>query len=131
MPRPAEGVTASLADGAGTAGQATGDSYTQVEGLVGTAQDDSLSGNAARNWLSGLDGDDLIFGGAGKDHLKGGVGDDTLRGGGGSDRAYFDGDLADYTVTRTADSDNISGLSALSASGRLNSIVRQCCATAT
>jgi Ca2+-binding RTX toxin-like protein len=109
------GISASLRNGAGlSGGQETGygslgdavrDLYFEIENLVGTQFDDSLTGNEERNQLSGLDGDDFIFGYGGTDYMKGGAGDDTINGGAGSDFALYDGDLADYSLTRTSATD--------------------------
>ncbi|MCE8519066.1 hypothetical protein KBY31_20290 [Ruegeria pomeroyi] len=107
-----EGVTASLRNGARVNGEETGygsrgdaarDLYFEIENLVGTRFDDRLTGNSGRNQLSGLEGDDFLFGYEDVDYLKGGAGNDTIDGGTGSDYALFDGDRADYTLTRTAD----------------------------
>ncbi|MGB1208535.1 MAG: calcium-binding protein, partial [Paracoccaceae bacterium] len=70
--------------------------------VVGSDFNDTIEGSSGKNQLSGLDGDDMIFGMAGGDQLKGGVGNDTLDGGAGSDRAIYDGDLAEYTLVRSA-----------------------------
>jgi Ca2+-binding RTX toxin-like protein len=104
------GVIANLSNGArirgqetgsGTGGDAAGDLYFEMENIVGTLFDDSLTGNSGRNSLNGLAGDDMIFGLDGVDRLKGGAGNDTLDGGAGSDYAIFNGNMADYTLTRT------------------------------
>ena len=87
--------------GRGTAGDAARDLYFEIENLIGTRFDDSLTGNNGRNQLSGLWGDDMLFGYGGTDQLKGGLGNDTLDGGGGSDYAIFSGNRADYTITKT------------------------------
>ena len=109
------GISASLRNGAGfsggqetgygSAGDAVRDLYFEIENLVGTAFNDSLTGNEERNQLSGLDGDDFIFGFGGTDYIKGGKGNDTIDGGAGSDFALYDGDLAEYTITRTSATD--------------------------
>ena len=106
------GVTASLRNGAGlsggqetgygSAGDAIRDLYFEIENLVGTHFADRLEGNSERNQLAGLDGDDFLLGYGGIDYLKGGGGNDTLDGGAGSDFALFDGNRADYTLTRTS-----------------------------
>lgn len=105
-------VTANLRNGAvvngyesgyGTQGWAARDLYFEIENLVGSNFGDHLTGSADRNQLSGLDGDDFLFGFGNIDYLKGGAGNDTIDGGGSSDYALFDGDLADYTLTRTAE----------------------------
>ncbi|MBO9453031.1 hypothetical protein J7426_22405 [Tropicibacter sp. R16_0] len=107
----AGGVTASLRNGPlidgepsgyGTRGDATRDLYFSIENLVGTAQDDSLTGNNLVNQLNGLGGDDLIFGYGGNDRMRGGAGDDTINGGGSSDFALFDGNRSEYTLTKTS-----------------------------
>jgi len=106
-----EGVTASLRNGAmvrgqetgrGTAGDAAQDLFFEIEGLVGTNFADSLTGNNGRNNLAGLDGDDFLFGYGGIDTFKGGAGNDMINGGAGSDYALYDGNRADFTLTRTA-----------------------------
>lgn len=53
--------------------------------VIGSAFDDIITGNGARNRLSGVDGDDQIIGGSGKDTLRGGRGDDLLDGKAGDD----------------------------------------------
>lgn len=52
-----------------TGGDASGDKLTAVEGIIGSAFDDKITGN---------DLDNLIEGGAGKDTLTGGTGSDTV-----------------------------------------------------
>ena len=79
------GVTASLASMRGTAGDAAGDRYSDVEALTGSNFDDRLSGGNRNDTIDGLDGDDIISGGNGNDLLSGGDGDDTLEGGNGND----------------------------------------------
>jgi Ca2+-binding RTX toxin-like protein len=63
----AAGVIVNLATGAG-GGAAQGTTYTGIEGIVGSAFNDSLTGNADAN---------LLDGGAGADVLNGGDGIDT------------------------------------------------------
>lgn len=62
------GVSASLLSARGTAGAANGDRYVTVEGLEGSAFNDTLIGNGF---------DNLLIGGAGADVLNGGGGVDT------------------------------------------------------
>ncbi|MFI0849161.1 hypothetical protein [Mesorhizobium sp. IMUNJ 23232] len=70
-------VTACLASGKGTGGDAQGDTFTSIEGLRGSVKHDLLSGGASSDTLDGYNGDDLLQGGAGADTLVGGYGTDT------------------------------------------------------
>jgi serralysin len=79
------GIVASLAAGAGVGGDAEGDTYLSIEGLIGSAHDDALVGDDGDNSLSGLSGDDFLDGGDGDDALYGQSGNNTLKGGGGAD----------------------------------------------
>jgi Ca2+-binding RTX toxin-like protein len=82
------GFSASLATPAQNTGWAAGDSYFNIEGLVGSAYSDSLTGNASAN---------SIWGGGGNDTLDGGVGADTMNGGNGDDTYFFD-NLGDHAT---------------------------------
>jgi Cadherin domain/RTX calcium-binding nonapeptide repeat (4 copies) len=57
--------------------------------LTGDSGDNTLIGTVEEDNISGLDGNDIIDGGFGADSLFGGDGDDTLSGGAGND--YLDG----------------------------------------
>jgi fimbrial isopeptide formation D2 family protein/uncharacterized repeat protein (TIGR01451 family) len=83
------GVRASLAAPAGNTGIAAGDSYVQVENLLGSAHNDTLVGDNGNNRLAGADGNDMLSGGGGLDELLGGLGADRLAGGAGADRFLF------------------------------------------
>jgi Ca2+-binding RTX toxin-like protein len=75
------------------AGFATGegsDTFTSVEGFVGSNFNDSLSGDANVNVLIGGPGNDELVGLDGNDYFEGGAGNDTIDGGAGT----FD--MADY-----------------------------------
>jgi Ca2+-binding RTX toxin-like protein len=81
----ATGVIASLASPAGNSGDAAGDAYVLVEGIVGSAFGDVLVGDGAANILQGQGGGDNLIGGGGADQLVGGDGNDNLYGQAGGD----------------------------------------------
>ncbi|MEL7228825.1 MAG: calcium-binding protein, partial [Pseudomonadota bacterium] len=94
----AEGVTVDLATG-GTAGEAAGDTYVNVEMVYGTQFDDTITGDEANNRLVGFDGNDTLDGADGNDTLIGGLGSDTLTGGTGFDVFLMDGQFNDDVIT--------------------------------
>jgi Ca2+-binding RTX toxin-like protein len=77
----ASGVVADLGTPAANTGEAAGDRYSQVEGLLGSNFADQLRGNGGSNTLDG---------GAGNDRLAGKLGNDVLTGGAGQDTFLFD-----------------------------------------
>ena len=79
------GVSINLETGIGEGGLAEGDAFDSIEGILGGAGDDQLSGNAQANYLEGGAGDDFLSGGPGDDVLVGGLGDDAMSGGAGRD----------------------------------------------
>jgi serralysin len=81
-------VTVNLGANTGSGGDAAGDTFTDIENLVGTAEGDSLTGNGNANSLYGGDGGDSLYGGAGEDFLYGGDGADLFDGGSGKDNSY-------------------------------------------
>lgn len=87
------GVTIDLGAGTATGGHAAGDTFSGIEGVLGTDHDDSLTGDSGNNFLYGEGGNDTLSGDAGRDLLSGGEGDDNLNGGTGADTLYGgDGD---------------------------------------
>jgi Ca2+-binding RTX toxin-like protein len=94
-------------DGLANWAGAAGDSYTDVESLIGSAQGDWLVGGASANTLSGGNGNDTIWGAAGVDSILGGLGDDLIYGG--ADADSIDGGGGTDTVTY-ADSTTSIGL---------------------
>jgi serralysin len=83
----ASGVTVSLASPAVNTGDAAGDTFASIEGLVGSDFNDVLIGDAAGNALWGIGGNDILRGGAGSDSLWGGDGSDTFDFDAGTDSA--------------------------------------------
>jgi Ca2+-binding RTX toxin-like protein len=97
-------VTVNLATGAGSGGDAAGDTLYEIEGVVGSAYNDVVTGDGAANSLYGVAGDDILSGGAGADDLWGGDGNDTLFGGADADALHGDGgfDFARYDASASA-----------------------------
>lgn len=81
-------VTVNL--GTGTGGCAgENDALQNVEGVVGSDHDDTLTGGAGNDTLEGGPGDDTLSGGGGNDLLVGGVDTDVMSGGTGTDTASY------------------------------------------
>jgi Ca2+-binding RTX toxin-like protein len=75
--------TAQVTGGAGT------DTLSKIQGLLGGAFDDTLTGTNNRNLLFGNAGNDSLYGGGGDDTFSGGAGDDLISGGAGNDTATY------------------------------------------
>ncbi len=115
------GLTVDLQSAAANTGDAAGDTFLGIEGLVGSGFNDVLRGDAAANILSGGNGNDLLVGRGGDDTLNGGDGadrlfgqlgndllvgrggDDTLNGADGADRLF--GQLGNDRLTGGAGAD--------------------------
>jgi Ca2+-binding RTX toxin-like protein len=67
-----------LADATGAGGDAAGDTYYYINNLLGSANNDTLTGNANANSLVGGAGNDTLYGDGGNDVLIGGTGNDLL-----------------------------------------------------
>ncbi|MEZ5758577.1 MAG: calcium-binding protein [Emcibacteraceae bacterium] len=119
------GVIANLGSGFGSLGDAQGDTYTNIEGIIGSDYNDTLTGDALANYfeggagsdtINGGDGNDLIFGLEGVDTINGENGHDILSGGDGGDTinggAGFDlisGDAGNDIIDGGDDQDLIYG----------------------
>ncbi|MEM9062730.1 MAG: hypothetical protein AAGD13_19890 [Pseudomonadota bacterium] len=94
-------LTVDLSDPSNNTGDAAGDSYDSIEGLVGDQTfSNTLTAAATGTAMLGGDAGDSIIGGAGDDLLNGGGGNDTMAGGAGDDTYQVDS-LADV-VTEAA-----------------------------
>jgi Ca2+-binding RTX toxin-like protein len=85
----ATSVRVELLNSARGFGDAAGDTFTSIEGLIGSNHADTLIGDNSENRIYGGSGDDLLGGMAGDDKLYGGAGNDQLYGSDGND--WMDG----------------------------------------
>ena len=83
----AMGVSINLRAGTASGGDAEGDELGEmIENVMGSDNDDTLSGGRGNNMLWGFGGNDELNGDRGMDMLFGGAGDDVLDGGDGNDK---------------------------------------------
>ena len=61
-----------------TGGDAAGDVFNAIEGVLGTALGDTMTGGTGNDYFDGNGGNDTMYGSAGADTLIGGAGTDTL-----------------------------------------------------
>ncbi|NGQ90005.1 hypothetical protein G5V65_03785 [Rhodobacter sp. HX-7-19] len=108
-----------------TGGHAEGDVLAGVDGVVGSAFDDTIigfddestsagdfyynifEGGAGNDLIEGRGGSDALFGGADNDTVLGGDGNDTVDGGDGND--VLTGDAGNDTMSGGAGNDQLSG----------------------
>jgi len=74
----------------------TADKIQDIENVMGTKGDDTITGDGSVNILEGNEGKDTLLGKAGEDTLRGGDNDDILKGG--DDVDYLYGDDGDDTL---------------------------------
>lgn len=91
------GVIADLGVESLNTGDAAGDIYWNIEGLIGSGRNDQLIGNDSDNFLDGSAGNDNLLGLFGNDRLEGGSGADTLSGEDGDDILNGEGDADTMT----------------------------------
>jgi Ca2+-binding RTX toxin-like protein len=119
------GVNVNLQTGAASGGDAQGDSFNGIDGVIGSAFNDTLTGadgqgtavgDTFTSVLYGGAGDDLIDGGGGNDSLYGGTGNDSVIGGtgddlvdGGAGRDVLYGGAGNDSLYGGADADTIYG----------------------
>jgi len=80
---------------------------SDIENLIGSTFDDTLTGDNTVNVLSGGDGNDSLFGGDGGDTLYGGAGNDTYDGGSGADTYVMGGGGDTIVIFSAPDNDKI------------------------
>jgi Ca2+-binding RTX toxin-like protein len=117
-------VSINLATGAASGGDATGDVLQGVDGIYGSAFDDTLIGfdnqgltgdiywneiygAAGNDSISLGDGEDFGYGGTGNDTVLGGGGNDVVEGGDGDDSLY--GGTGNDTLAGDAGNDMLDG----------------------
>jgi Ca2+-binding RTX toxin-like protein len=106
------GAFAGVAVDLNVANQVTGgagdDTLVNIEGVIGSNQADTLTGNGGANSIAGLDGADILSGGDGNDTLAGGNGNDLIDGGNGND-TLDGGNGNDTLVAGSGDNQGLSG----------------------
>jgi len=117
------GVTVNLETGADVTIGGYTHEFSGIEHIIGTNQNDILTGDINLNRIEGMGGDDTVYGKYGDDILDGGAGLDTLYGSDGLDTLYggadadklygglgldtlFGGDGADEIIFEAADNQN-------------------------
>ncbi len=109
-------VSVNLTTRTATGGHAQGDTLVSVDGVIGSAFDDTLigydqqsnvAGDSYTNALSGGAGNDLLDGAAGDDLLYGGADNDTVRGGTGND--WIDGGTGNDSIDGGDGADSLYG----------------------
>jgi Ca2+-binding RTX toxin-like protein len=86
----ARGVIIDMNDPLASTGEAFGDSFFSIEGLVGSVGfGDTLLGDVNPNIIYGQGGVDILDGRGGNDTLYGGAAGDTMTGGAGPDRFLY------------------------------------------
>jgi len=74
----ATAVSVDMTSGKGFGGDAQGDTFSWMNGILGSQYGDTLRGSFDNNSLYGMSGADIIVGGGGYDRLIGGAGADSF-----------------------------------------------------
>ncbi|MBB4038644.1 Ca2+-binding RTX toxin-like protein [Microvirga flocculans] len=90
-------------------GDAVGDVFVSIQGLIGSKFNDTLSGFDNSIALWGGDGADKLTGGEGSDTLDGGSGADSLNGGGGIDFVSYQSSGTGVTIVLPKNGDGTVG----------------------
>ncbi|MCP5381604.1 MAG: hypothetical protein H6912_04480 [Kordiimonadaceae bacterium] len=95
----AAGVTINLATNSASGGDATGDTFTNIDGVFGSTHNDTLTGDDEDNYLDGDEGADILIGAGGDDYFyayqsEGSATEDQFDGGDGFDKLDFIGSSA-------------------------------------
>ncbi|AKI00716.1 putative calcium-binding protein [Hoeflea sp. IMCC20628] len=101
--------------------------FTGIENIFATSDDDDITGNSGPNTILGRAGSDTINGGSGDDIIQGGLGRDLLTGGRGNDTidggtdpndyAFFSGNQSDFNITTVGDVTTVEWIGAGSGDG--------------
>ena len=102
-------VTVNLLTNTATGGDAAGDTFSNIDNLIGSKLGDTLTGDGNDNILTGGAGNDTLIGGDGNDTFIGSAGNDTLTGGLGNDTFIIasKGDGVDIISGGGGDNDTI------------------------
>jgi len=88
-------------------GDAAGDTYKNIQGLIGSKHRDLLGGGLSNDILIGGDEDDQLYGLQGSDTLEGGAGEDVLDGSDGMDYASYAGATSGVTASLNTSSGEV------------------------
>jgi Ca2+-binding RTX toxin-like protein len=101
----ASGVTVNLGSMGSNTGDASGDTYSSIEIVVGSTFADTMTAASATSaTFDGGGGNDTITGSSASDYLYGGTGSDSISGGSGADLMVGQEGDDTYTVDNAADS---------------------------
>jgi Ca2+-binding RTX toxin-like protein len=110
------GVAARLAGDGPSVGEAAGDVFIAIEGLIGSAHADTLGGDKSANRIMAGAGNDTVVAGHGVDAAGGGESPpilptlaDTLEGGAGIDLISYDAAAAGVVIRLGQDGDDLPG----------------------